>query len=83
MSDNKSVHLRYFAALRERSGKNEEELNTAAETVGDLYTDLSAIYSFALPIQIVRASINGNFVPMSQVICDGDEVVFIPPVAGG
>lgn len=83
MSDNKTVHIRYFAALRERSGKEEEELSTAAETAGELYADLSAIYSFGLPIQIVRASINGSFVPMSQPLSDGDEVVFIPPVAGG
>ena len=78
-----TVAVRYFAILREERGREEESLATGAATVADLYGELRARFSFSLPADRLRVACNGDFVPWSHPLCDGDLVVFIPPVAGG
>ena len=76
------VHLRYFASLRDAAGVDTE----VVEHLGDassLYADLSARHGFMMPRERVRLAVNGAVVPWTQVLGDGDEVVFLPPVSGG
>ncbi|HEY5551458.1 MAG TPA: molybdopterin converting factor subunit 1 [Opitutaceae bacterium] len=77
------VRLQYFASLRERRGLSREELVTAAATPAGLYAELSGRHGFMLPAERVRVAVNGEFAEFSQPLKDGDEVAFIPPVAGG
>jgi molybdopterin synthase sulfur carrier subunit len=77
------VQVQYFAALREQRGLSEETLETAARTAGDLYDELRQTHNFSLTPNLVRASINLRVLPLETELADGDEVVFIPPVAGG
>ena len=79
----KTVHVQYFAVLREQRGLSEEEIGTTAATPAALYEDLRARHGFTLPVERVRAAVNGDFVPASTPLRDGDILVFIPPVAGG
>lgn len=77
------LRLQYFASLRERRGLSREELVTTAATPADVYEELSARHAFLFPVERLRVAVNGEFAELSQPLKDGDEVVFIPPVAGG
>ena len=77
------VRLRYYAALREQAGSEQESLETTASTFLDLYQELAARHGFRLPPDRIRVAADGQFVSMADRIPDGAEIVFIPPVAGG
>lgn len=77
------IQVQYFAALREQRGLNAETLETQARTAGDLYEVLRQRHNFSLTPNLVRASINLRVLPLETELAEGDEVVFIPPVAGG
>lgn len=79
----KTIRLRYFALLREQRGLADESLATAAPHAQALYEELRAAHAFTLPADRLRVAINGAFVPWPAPFADGDELVFIPPVAGG
>jgi molybdopterin synthase sulfur carrier subunit len=83
MSKAVQIKIRYFAVFREERGLSEEFLETTAETVGELYDDLRAACHFRLDPQWVRAAVNGAYVSHDHPLASGDEVVLIPPVAGG
>ena len=76
-----TVELKYFALFRERAGCDGERVSTPATTVAGLYAELSP--RLGLPSAMVRAAVNGEFVDMDRPLGEGDEVVFVPPVAGG
>ncbi len=79
----KTIHIKYFALLKEERGMNSETLQTECETVKDLYDWLREKYAFKLSTDILRVSVNSQFVHWQTHINDNDEIVFIPPVAGG
>lgn len=79
----KSVQIQYFAVLREQAGRNRETLATAASTAADLYEELRERHGLRLPRSMLRVAVNEEFADWSRVLADGDQVVFIPPVAGG
>lgn len=78
-----TVHIQYFAILREQRGLARESLATAATTAAALYDELRTRHGFSLPVDRVRAAINEEFVAWETPLRDGQTVVFIPPVAGG
>ncbi len=75
------MDVKYFALFRERAGCDAERLATPATTVGALYEELSP--RLGLAATMVRAAVNGEFVENGHGLRDGDEIVFVPPVAGG
>jgi molybdopterin converting factor subunit 1 len=77
------IHLRYYALLREQAGRQAETVETVAETPGALYAELAARHGFRLSQAQLRVAVNTTFADWSRPLADGDEVVFIPPVAGG
>ncbi len=79
----KTVHIQYFAILREQRGVAEETRETNAPDAETLYRELAEAHDFTLPADRLRAAINGEFVPWPGPIENGDKIVFIPPVAGG
>jgi molybdopterin converting factor subunit 1 len=79
----KNIRVRYYAILREQAGKNEETLATAATTAAALFAELQKRYPFTLdPLQL-KVAVNTEFCDWQTPLRDGDNVVFIPPVAGG
>ena len=80
---NKTIHLRYYALLREERGCNEEDISTTAKTALELYNQLKAHYSFTISSNLVRVAINDEFENWDVELATGDTVVFVPPVAGG
>lgn len=78
-----TIHVSYFAILREQRGLSRETLATPAATPAALYEELRARHGFSLPGERVRAAVNDEFVASTTPLREGDSVVFIPPVAGG
>jgi molybdopterin synthase sulfur carrier subunit len=79
----KTVHVQYFAILREQRGLGAERLATEAATPGALYDELRARHGFSLPASRVRAAVNDEFASAAALLREGDRVAFLPPVAGG
>lgn len=77
------VEIKYYAVLRERAGLSAETLVTAAATPAAVYAELDAKHGFALDRAVMRVAINDDFGEWNATLKDGDELVFIPPVAGG
>lgn len=82
-----SVRLRYFAIYRQKLGRSSEErLVPSGMTVSELF---DAVVAERPEIQVpaLRAAtmlmINQEYAAPDQVLTDGDEVVFVPPVSGG
>ena len=77
------IEIRYFAALREAAGRSQEDVYTEAPDLAGLYRELQSQYGFTLAVNQIKASLNGHWSDLESEIKDGDQVVFIPPVAGG
>ena len=83
------MKIRYFAWMRERIGKPEEEIEPPAgiATVRDLMQWLSGrgeeyAYAFENP-KIIRAAIDRTHVRPETVIGGAKEIAFFPPMTGG
>ena len=79
----RTVHVLYFALLREQRGLSEECVATRALTPRELYSELATLHGFSLGPAILRVVVNESFSPWDTNLADGDSVAFIPPVAGG
>lgn len=78
-----TVTVRYFALLRDRAGTAQEDYKTDATTVRALIDELITEKALGLASPLIRAAVNGEFVPDDFAINDGVEIVLIPPVSGG
>jgi len=83
------VKLRYFAWVRERIGKPEEEIALPASvaTVGDLMAFLARqgeqyAHAFENP-NVIRAAIDRAHVRADTTIAGAREIAFFPPMTGG
>jgi sulfur-carrier protein len=82
------MKLVYFASLRERIGKSEEELDPpgSVQTVADLIAWLRArdeFYDAAFANGIARAAIDKKHAKPEAPIADAREIAFFPPMTGG
>ena len=77
------LRLRYYALMREQAGRQSETIDTFAATPAALYAEVAARHRFRLPAEQLKVAVNSAFGDWEQELRDGDEVVFIPPVAGG
>jgi MoaE-MoaD fusion protein len=73
-----TVRVRLFAALRERAGWSERELEGVAR-VADVWRALGLGEE---PPGLLYA-VNREYAPPERELADGDEVAVIPPVSGG
>ena len=83
------MKVRYFAWVRERVGKAEEDIEPPAgiATVGELVKWLaqqgeSYAYAFENP-KVIRAAIDRNHVRADARIEGAGEIAFFPPMTGG
>lgn len=82
-----SVHLFYFARLKERFGCSEETLQTSARTVGELIAELRArggVWDTELQEgRVFRVAVNQDMADLTTVLPNVAEVAIFPPVTGG
>lgn len=83
------VKLRYFAWVRERIGKPEEEIDPPAgvATIGELMTWLSQrgeeyAHAFDNP-KVIRVAVDHTHVKPDAAIKGAREIAFFPPMTGG
>ena len=79
------VRLLFFAVLREISGRSEEVVELPeGSRAGDVWQRLrdehAALRDYIQPPMI---AVNESYVRVDELLRDGDELAFIPPVAGG
>jgi len=79
------VRLLYFAVLRDIAGTDTQELalpdgTTAAQVWERLRGTFAKLADYTQPPMI---AINETYADPGAVLRDGDELAFIPPVAGG
>ena len=84
-----TLKLRYFAWVRERIGKPEEdvEVPTDVSTVGELMVWLASrgeeyAHAFANP-KVIRAAIDKTHVRADAAIAGAGEIALFPPMTGG
>ena len=79
------VRLLYFAVLRDVTGKRDDVLElpegtSAADVWRRMRDEHRALREYVHP---PMTAINESYADAEQVLRDGDELAFIPPVAGG
>jgi len=83
------MKLRYFAWVRERVGKAEEDVDVpeGVATVGELMVWLASrgeeyAHAFDNP-KVIRAAIDRTHVKPQTAIKGAGEIAFFPPMTGG
>ena len=83
------MKVRYFAWVRERVGKAEEDIEPPSNvaTVSDLVAWLTGrgegyAYAFENP-KVIRAAIDKTHVRAETRIASAGEIAFFPPMTGG
>ncbi len=76
-----SIHVRFFASLREQLGVREQCLEAEGiETVEDVWKRVNP--KLSLPEHVLTA-VNMDYADVNSLVKDGDEVAFFPRVTGG
>jgi len=83
------MKVRYFAWVRERIGKEEEDIDPPAgvATVGELMAWLSRrgdeyAHAFENP-KVIRAALDRSHVRADAALTGAREIAFFPPMTGG
>jgi molybdopterin synthase catalytic subunit len=79
------IHVRLFAMLREQAGWRERDLELPdGASIQDAWQSLVAgTPEFARSRESVRFARNRSYAAADEQLSEGDELVLIPPVAGG
>ncbi|MCI4680250.1 molybdopterin converting factor subunit 1 [Rhodoblastus acidophilus] len=82
------MRLIYFASLRERIGKNAEEVDLPPQvrTIAELIAWLAArdeAYAATFADTIVRAAIDKKHAKLEASVVGAREIAFFPPMTGG
>lgn len=83
------MKIKYFAWLKDKVGYEEEEITlpSGITNVGQLLNWLASRgpqYEEAFEfIEVIKVVVNQTYVLNDQSIKDSDEVILIPPIAGG
>ncbi|MGA7799352.1 MAG: MoaD/ThiS family protein [Gammaproteobacteria bacterium] len=76
-----TIHVKFFASLRERLGRAETTVESeAGATVAWVWE--RAAGDAPMPDNLL-AAVNMEYANLDQAVNDGDEVAFFPPVTGG
>ena len=81
------MQVSYFAWVRERIGVPREDVETSAETVADLVTELRGReerYDLAFSdMSSIRVALDQELSDLSASLAGVREVAFFPPMTGG
>jgi molybdopterin synthase catalytic subunit len=83
--DMPTVHVRYFAVVRERIGREEETIEVpAGATVGSALDQLGLRHDALRALRrYLQVAVNQEMAGPERSLAEGDELALIPPVAGG
>jgi MoaD family protein len=89
MKANVKIQIKYLAALRDRTGRRQEEVSfPPGATLQDVAEWLNQCYALSLPSPQAMATLNGRGweqfpSKLSTEIKEGDIICLFPPIAGG
>ena len=76
-----TITVKFFARLREQTGKGDAEVPMKAGlSVAEVWRQSTT--NMAMPDNTLCA-VNMEYVNSEHMVADGDEVAFFPPVTGG
>jgi molybdopterin converting factor small subunit len=75
--------VRYFAAFREATGVESEQVHSSATTPAELFAECTARFGQLQSYSAAKVAINDEMSGWDSPLANGDEVLFFPPVAGG
>lgn len=79
-----NINVLYFASLADDANCQQETVTVQqATSLTELYEQLCQKHRFSRPQSELRVAVNDYFAKWTDPIADGDNVVFITPVAGG
>ena len=78
-----NVTVRYFAAFREATGCETETLATSAASPAELFSDCAGRHAGLQNYSSSPVAINDEMAACAATLKDGDEILFVQPVAGG
>jgi molybdopterin synthase sulfur carrier subunit len=74
------IKVKFFASLREQTGIDSRQLDVPSPyTVSDVWRQMTE----QSPPENLLCSRNLSYVEWDELLADGDEVAFFPPVTGG
>ncbi len=79
----KNIKVRYFAAYREETGVGAETITTRADSPAELFAECATKHEGLQSYSAALVAINDEMSDWNAALCEGDEVLFFPPVAGG
>lgn len=77
------IKILYFASLREQRGLSSENIKTDCQTALELWKSLAEEHKLKMELNFLKVAVNEEYVDFSYQLQNGDQIVFIPPVAGG
>lgn len=83
------VQVKYLSALRDQTGRGQEEVSfPPGATLRDVAEWLNKRYALSLPNPHLMATLNGRgweqfLLKLSTEIKEGDIICLFPPIAGG
>ncbi len=72
-----TVHLLYFASLRDAAGAGGEAWTTEAIDLRALYVELQARHGFVLPVERLRVAVDGAFARWTDPVRAGSEIASV------
>ena len=80
-----SIKVLYFASLREEVGRSNETFDLPTEilttlNIEQLWKQLTGQQTFP---ENLLVAVNQEYTDKQEIVSDGDEVAFFPPVTGG
>ncbi len=79
------VTVRLFARLRDITGASELARDIApGATIGAVWRELAGEFPDLAPYErSISSAVNADYARMDDLVREGDEIAFLPPVSGG
>ena len=75
------IVVKYFASISDVVGKASEKIDIKHnQTVGDIWSDVSKNIKYTGKVMV---AVNHEYVDMTYLLSENDEIAFFPPVTGG
>ncbi|MDC0949054.1 MoaD/ThiS family protein [Gammaproteobacteria bacterium] len=76
-----SVSVHYFARIREDIGRETDLLeHRSGDSIADVWQRVAPHRELAYPLLVAR---NQRHATLEEIVEDGDEIAFFPPITGG
>jgi molybdopterin converting factor subunit 1 len=84
ITGNSTITVYFFAVFRDQANASQESVPLlSGDTPLSVYERLAKRYGFQLGASDLRMAVNDEFTSSDSSLKPGDQLAFIPPVAGG